>query len=149
MITDKIENISLYSDIPESVKKFISYLDKNFENQKILLSDDNYANIDSYSTKKDTDVKFEAHEKYIDVQLLLKGTEDIYYTTKSDLTVCIPYDENCDCEFYEQSPFEYSKITLDGSNFAVFFPHEAHAPQASCSGCVSQVKKVVVKIKAL
>lgn len=147
MITDKIENISLYSDIPDDVKNFVLNINRNIDNQRICLSEVNFANIDSYYTKSDKDILFEAHKKYADVQLLLAGKEDIYYTAKSDLSVKIPYDKNSDCEFYKQLPFNYSKISLDGSNFAVFFPHEAHAPQASSDGFISKVKKVVVKIK--
>jgi len=37
-------------------------------------------------------------------------------------------------------------VTLDGTNFMMIYPHEAHAPQV-VSESISTVKKVVVKVK--
>lgn len=147
MITDKIENINIYSDIPNVVKDFILKLSKDAPLGRITLSDDIYVNIESYKTKCIEEAKFEAHERYIDIQILLDGTEDIYYTDKLKLTVREPYDDSKDIVFYAENPSGYPKVLLDGSNFAVLFPHEAHAPQVSADSNKTNVKKVVVKIK--
>ena len=146
MITDKLENIDIYSDIPNIVKDFIKNLTKDAELGRLNLSDDIYVNIETYKTKMPADAKFEAHNKYIDIQILLMGNELISYTDKSILTVKTPYNEEKDITFYSEVVNDYSYIRLDGSNFVMLFPHEAHAPQI-CDKIPSDVKKVVVKIK--
>ena len=146
MIRDKLENIDIYSNIPKVAKDFIKKLNIDIKSGRIVLSDDIYANIETYTTKMISDGKFEAHNKYIDIQILLSGCELIYYTDKSELSVNVPYDEEKDIAFYSQSVSKYPCIKLDGLNFVMLFPHEAHAPQI-CDRSPLEVKKVVLKIK--
>lgn len=149
MIVDKIENLKLYKEIPSSVVQFISQLNiDNIELGKYILSDDIYVNIEEYETKAIGDAKFESHDKYIDIQLLLFGTESIYYTSREDLSILNSYDTTRDITFYADNVEKYLGITLDGSNFMMIFPHEAHAPQVSINNSSQKVLKVVAKIKA-
>lgn len=147
MITDKIENIDLYSEIPDYAKDFIKKLSSDFEVGRYQLANDDYVNINSYFTIKQSDAKYEKHNKYIDIQLLIKGKEKIYYKdSKSMLNISIPYDGEKDFALYSDN-VEGEYIELDGSNFVVLYPHEAHAPQV-CAGVTNeQVLKAVVKIK--
>lgn len=147
MITDKIENAIMYCEIPFEAREFLTNLTSNIEVGKVILNDSVYANVEKYVTKNVNDAKFEAHEKYIDIQVLLKGAEYIYFTDKSKLTVKESYDNSRDIVFYGEDVEKYPKIKLDGSNFVMLFPHEAHAPQVSVNSNNSEVKKVVVKIK--
>lgn len=147
MITDKIENVHMYREIPSEVKDFLKNLISTAEAGKVILNDNVYANVEKYLTKNVNNAKFEAHEKYIDIQVLLEGDEYIYFTDKSKLTVKEPYDNSRDIVFYGEDVANYPKIKLDGSNFVMLFPHEAHAPQVCVNNNNSEVKKVVVKIK--
>ena len=144
MITDKIENLKNYKEIPtDAINKFLS----GIQNGKHIISDNCYINVEEYTTKDIVNAKFEAHKNYIDVQILLNGKEDIYYTDVNDnLTVQIPYDENKDIMFYSDSVNSYNKVTLDGSNFVLLYPTDAHAPQVATTTPPEKVKKVVIKI---
>lgn len=146
MITDKIENIDIYSNIPDIAKDFIKHLTKDAKLGRVNLSDNIYVNIETYKTKIPADAQFESHNKYIDIQILLKGSELISYTDKAVLTVKTSYNDEKDIAFYSQPVNYYPYIKLDGSNFLMLFPHEAHAPQI-CDKNPSEVKKIVVKIK--
>ena len=154
MITDKIENATMYSEIPHEAIIFLEKLANNLKTGKftlnygkITLDNDIYVNVEKYTTKYLNDAKFEAHKKYIDIQLLLQGTEDIYYTDKSQLKIEEPYNESNDIEFFCEKVSQYPKVTLDGTNFVMLFPHEAHAPQASINNLPTDVEKVVIKIR--
>lgn len=148
MIVDKIENLKLYKEIPSEVVQFISNLDiRNIKLGKHILSDSIYVNIEEYNTKDIEVASFESHDKYIDIQLLLFGAENIYYTSKENLNIKTPYDTNRDIAFYSDSVKEYPFIKLDGTNFMMIFPHEAHAPQVSINSSTQKVLKVVAKIK--
>ena len=148
MIYDSLKNITLYTAIiPKEVFNFICAISPEMSEGKYNICDSAYANVESYLTKLPDAGKFESHEKYIDIQILLKGCENIYYTAKSGLIVSNPYNSEKDIAFYADSIAEYNKITLDGSNFVILYPHEAHAPQVCVNNIQSGVKKLVIKIR--
>ena len=81
MITDKIENATMYSEIPHEAIIFLEKLANNLKTGKftlnygkITLDNDIYVNVEKYTTKYLNDAKFEAHKKYIDIQLLLHSS---------------------------------------------------------------------------
>lgn len=148
MIIDKIENISIYKNIPDIARNFILNLKNEAPSLgKHVLSDSIYANVETYETKLLNNGKFEAHKDYIDIQILLKGQEQIFIAPQNGLTVSEPYDAKRDIEFYSDDISFSQSVKLDGTNFVMLFPHEAHAPQISIDEKVENVLKVVVKIK--
>ena len=78
---------------------------------------------------------------------MLKGRENIYYNNIAPLQISVPYNQEKDIMFYSDK-VAGEKVTLDGTNFMMIFPHEGHAPQAACNSC-EQVIKVVIKIPYL
>ena len=146
MIVDKIENISIYNNIPVVAVKFINSLNKNIQLGRYELENGVFANVEKYETKLIEKAKFEAHNDYVDIQILLQGNENIFITDKNILTVSAPYDKDRDICFYSDKLNSSMSVRLDSSNFVVIFPHEAHAPQVSINEIPEEVLKVVVKI---
>ena len=143
MITDKLVNIDKYSEIPANIKAFIKGLSKDLQVGRLNISDDDYANVDEYTTKTHDNCRFEAHKKYADIQILLSGTERLdYSTSKGHITES--YDENRDVMFAEAK--ETASVILDGTNFVMYFPEELHKPQM-CVDNPEKIKKIVVKVK--
>lgn len=152
MIIDKLDNMSLYKNIPNCVLDFVeSILNTNVQNLKLgryELNDKIYANIETYSTKGVIEGNFEAHKKYIDIQFVLSGKERIYVTEVNEkLNVKAPYSEEKDIVFYSNPINDNMNVVLNGVNFVMLFPHEAHAPQISIDNDTNTVLKVVVKIQ--
>lgn len=147
MIVDKIANISMYRIVPDHVVDFLKNLPKNIKTGRYELIDADYANVEVYNTKTLDDGKFESHNNYIDIQILLEGHEKIYYTSTSEVSVDIAYNAEKDIMFYSDSIEGYDSVTLDGTNFMMIFPHEAHAPQIAVDDISSPVKKLVVKVR--
>jgi YhcH/YjgK/YiaL family protein len=147
MITDKIENINLYTEIPEYAKEFIKTLSKEIELGRYNLKQNDFANIETYETKLLKNAKFETHNKFIDIQILLTGSEKIYIKNKKDLLETPEYNTEKDISFYTTAINNSDYITLNGTNFVMIYPHEAHAPQVAINECPNKVKKVVLKIK--
>ncbi len=147
MIIDKLENLSMYRIVPDHVVDFVKNLKSDIKTGRYELIDNDYANVETYTTKNITDGKFEAHNSYIDIQILLEGKERIYYTSTSSVSVDTPYNSEKDIKFYSDKITKFDFVTLDGTNFAMIFPHEAHAPQVSIDSIQTEVKKVVVKVK--
>ena len=145
MLIGKLEDISKVKEIPSQVLSFITC--GEFLCGKHILSDTVYVNIEEYETKHLQDARFEAHKEYIDVQIVLEGKEELYYTDVNNLTVDIPYSKEKDIMFYKDKVAGNDKFTLDETNFIILFPQDAHAPQVCIDNNPAKVKKAVIKIK--
>ncbi len=151
MIVDTFSNLELYKDLlPQMllVKKFIEdhQHEENMECCKYFIDDENiFALVQEYVTKNSSEVNWESHRKYIDVQFILRGTEKIGYSQRDALTLIEDFGADNDIAFYT-GPRNYTDITLSEGMFAVFYPGEAHLP-CCISETASKVKKIVFKIK--
>lgn len=149
MIADSIENSSRYNFGPawDTAFNFLKTLSPESETgRRIIQGDDLFAGIDCYDTKAREAAKLETHRKYIDIQVLLSGTEVIEIFPKHELSVSEPYDLSRDAEFYQVPPKAHAKVTLKPGQFLVFFPDDAHMPCLMAGDSPEPVKKVVVKV---
>ena len=147
MIYDKFSNAALYASADTPLGKaldFAANLNPETPDGKIEIDGTNmYAIAMTYDTKPAEDLSFEAHKKYIDVQVLLSGTEDIDVSQDlDDMEVTQPYSDENDAMLYD-TPSSWSTIFLAPGSFTVFYPDDAHRP---CVGDGSSVRKLVVKI---
>ncbi|MBR2337932.1 MAG: YhcH/YjgK/YiaL family protein [Clostridia bacterium] len=71
---------------------------------------------------------FEAHRRYIDVQVVLAGNEKIFWASLQDGNCTVEYDEKCDAAFYQVAEECATDIHLFDGMFAVFGPQDLHAP---------------------
>ncbi len=105
------------------------------------LSDGAYYLVKGNVILKPADVAvYESHEKYIDIQYVLEGIEEMGYANTTELTVTTPYNADKDCTLYDSKGG--SLITFKAGDFAVFAPMDGHKP-----GCgIGTSKKVIVKV---
>jgi biofilm protein TabA len=149
MIADKIENIDTYRGIHENVDKAIEYLLKEdfvslSPGKHQIHGDDLFIIISEYTTKPKSESQYEAHRKYIDIQILIKGEENIYWLPVDGLNVSKEYSEETDAALFEEA--SGSLICMERGYFALFFPKDAHMPGCSISRNIP-VKKAVVKVR--
>ncbi len=143
MITDNIKNLKNYNIVSEKVVNFLLSLNENSETGHYEIDNTAFANIDVYNTKSFENCKFEAHKKYIDIQMLLNGVEELDYVNVDGLKVGETYDETRDVMFFHNPEKLPDTLQLEPFKFALIYPHEAHRPQM---GYGQKVKKIVVKI---
>lgn len=92
--------------------------------------------------KKAEDAVLEGHEKYIDIQLLLDGSEAFGWKAKEDATtISQAYDAEKDLVFYADEADEI--INMQAGQFMVFFPEDLHAPGIS----EGSIRKVIAKVR--
>jgi YhcH/YjgK/YiaL family protein len=104
-----------------------------------------YALVSEYITKNEEDGKFEAHRKYIDIQHVISGVEQMSVAPMSmKKDILTPYDETKDIEFLTVTQSSSYNATPD--KIFIFFPSDIHRPSVKV-GENAQVKKVVVKVK--
>ncbi|MDX9882703.1 MAG: YhcH/YjgK/YiaL family protein [Prolixibacteraceae bacterium] len=148
MITDRIENTGFYKNSGTGVAKALQYIaETDFtglaKGKYIIDGELIYAVVNEYETKPEADCKIEAHRNYIDVQFIVSGEEAIGYAPLNGQEPSIAYNDEKDCVFYKVPT---SKVILGAGMFAIFYPHDLHQPGIS-SGTISNVKKVVVKVR--
>lgn len=137
--------------VGEDLRKALEYLaatdfSKVADGRYVLDGEKMYANVENYTTADRSTKKPEAHNKYIDVQYLGKGTEKIYFAPRTaDVKVVEDYAEERDLLFFENIE-EKDYVVLNAGDFAVLFPWELHRPGCNAENDPSAVQKIVVKI---
>jgi YhcH/YjgK/YiaL family protein len=87
------------------------------------------------------EAKPECHRRYIDIQLVLDGIDEMGWKPVADcVEPVMEYDAARDIRFFDDEPSSW--IATPPGSFCLFFPDDAHAPLVS-SG---MIRKVVVKI---
>lgn len=146
MIKDNLKSASKYYNLSPQIEKALKFLAdndlKNMEPKRYVIDGDNmYMNLEEYETKISSNV--EAHRKYIDVQFVVKGQENIGVTTLDNLTPITDYDELKDIIFYNG---DVQLTLMNEGDFMILYPEDAHLP-CQVAENKTLVKKAVVKIK--
>jgi len=151
MIIDKLENWEFYHFGPAWKLTFDflkSLTPDSIEKKYTLQGDDIFAYVMSYETKEPELAKLEAHQKYVDIQAVLIGSEGFEWFTKNGLEVDVLYDKSKDVEFFKRSCPGTARVNIAPDSFVMFYPQDAHMPALIVDGKSEFIKKVVVKIKA-
>ncbi len=93
--------------------------------EKMTLTDDVFALEQVFYTKKREECFIESHQKYIDFQLILEGTEEMEYIDIDKLNIDKPYHVLKDLITYKMVD-NTSKFVLEKADLAIFFPDDAH-----------------------
>jgi len=153
MLIDHIDHLIQYSVVPKralgTILEFIQACkdDKKPDGKYALYGEDLYALVQTYQTKKAEDARLEAHRHYADLQVVLSGSEHVYWTPNQNLTI---FDDQLDTKdmVKYQDVRKTGIFQLDSDMFAYFAPWDAHAPSISClNGSPTQVHKIVFKIR--
>jgi len=84
----------------------------------------------------------EVHRSYIDVHIVLEGTERIGWKAFEDLTdETKPYEEEGDCALYSDAPTTF--VDLLPGQFMIVYPEDPHAPVIG----QGKIRKLIAKVK--
>ncbi|MGD9723669.1 MAG: YhcH/YjgK/YiaL family protein [Pirellulales bacterium] len=87
--------------------------------------------------------RLEAHRRYIDIQYLVEGREEIGWRPTSECRqIAEPYSDPRDIMFFADAPHTW--IELPVGKFLIFYPQDAHAPLAADGPNTKVVIKVAV-----
>ena len=100
-----------------------------------------YAIVAREAGRRKEDALLETHERYIDIQLVLAGTDEMGWKPRS---LCKhpfgKYDQKNDEQIFTDEPDAW--ISAQSGAFVIFFPEDAHMPLISSE----PIHKVIVKI---
>jgi YhcH/YjgK/YiaL family protein len=102
------------------------------------------AKLEEYTTRNESETKYEAHRKYADIQYVITGTERIAITALDNCFETVPYDDSNDIVFLDSRRNDYHLASP--RSFFIFFPSDAHRPCVK-NMTTNVVKKVVLKIR--
>lgn len=151
MIFDTLKNCESYYGINKNMEKAFDFIKKavseNFPAGKYEIDGDNvYASVQEYVTADEKEKKFEGHRKYLDIQYIVSGVENMRVSDISKMKSMIAYSDEKDVEFYENTDSFINADVGDGE-YAIFLPQDIHKPGLNSKSGANSIKKVLVKIR--
>jgi YhcH/YjgK/YiaL family protein len=147
MVYDSLVNLHIYAILNPLFGIVLNFIDEEniaaLEKGKVNLSGGIYAVIDEYETRDMKDAYIECHKIYVDIHIVLEGMEQIGICNKDGAKIIEAYDKENDLEKLDG---QLDFIMLKRDYFAIFFPHDGHAPGLKVSNKADKVKKIVFKI---
>ena len=149
MIFDKISNIENYRGIDNNLDLAIDTIIKGDYikaplGKNIIVENEVFYNVQEYTTKNIENCFFETHKKYLDIQLIVSGEENIGSADNEVLEITNTYNEEKDIEKLQGISEIMFKMKED--NFIMFFSGEPHMPSMKVKDN-KEVKKVVFKVE--
>jgi YhcH/YjgK/YiaL family protein len=149
MIADVLKNRHIYSAISPRIKTALEYIAETdfskIEPGRYELDGSNmFALVQAYDSIPKDQGKWECHKKYIDIQYIAEGIEQIGCNNIDKMVVTTEYNPDKDIAFLSG---DGDFITYSKGSYGIFFPDDAHQPKIAADNIPVKVKKVVIKIK--
>ena len=148
MILDRLENIARYRGLSRRMAQAIDLLlaedwaareDGRYE----LDGEAIVAIVQQYTTKPADQGIWEAHRRYIDIQVMFRGTELMGWAPLPTLKITEPYNRERDVMFLEGSG---STLRVAEGIFSIVHPEDGPKPTLA-DGAPAVVRKVVFKVQ--
>lgn len=150
MIISSLTSPNFKVGLPKVIAEVCDYLntlDLNaLENGRHDINDQIYMNVMEPETAEPSSKKAELHHEYLDVQVLIRGTENIEVGANyPDVSKYESYNEADDYQLCADIDDKFT-VTMKPKMFAVFYPYEPHKPCCIVNGKTEKIKKLVVKV---
>ena len=147
MVIDKTENILFYTSMVPALRAGMEAVKAipKLEPGKYKF-DGGFFYVQTGGTKPMDEGTFEAHRRYIDVQIVAEGCEELAWADVSDLKTVIPYDKDKDAERLKGDTGNH--IRVDKGMFYIVFPHDGHKP-VSHTDEPHSFTKIIMKIPVM
>ncbi len=145
MIKDKLSNLNRYGNKFHEITDYIHKVNLNeLLIGKYIISDKCFVIVNVYKTVPFNNI-LENHHRYIDLQIVQKGIEQVYFSDVDLLSLSQSYNSEEDFELFNG---EDSSLVLREGEFIILYPGEAHKPGVTFNNLSDEVQKIVFKILA-
>lgn len=151
MLLGHLNHISLNPFLPAKLKQAIEFVKTQITPQSALGrydidGDHLFVILSEDKTELPIARKAEYHQKYIDIQIVLAGSEGYEVSVyPQEGEPAEDYLSTKDLAFIPSGK-EAKMLVLNAGDFIVFYPGEVHKPLCRMQGATEKVRKVVVKI---
>lgn len=147
MIVDSLKNAALYYSVNPRLERAFEYLKRvdlstlepgkyEIEGTEIFL------NLVERDLKSKAEAKLEVHNDYLDVQVVLCGTEGFGWSERADLKQPKEaFNAEKDIQFFDDEPQTY--YYLRPGQFTILLPEDGHAPLVG----EGPIRKAILKVK--
>ncbi|HJO92179.1 MAG TPA: YhcH/YjgK/YiaL family protein [Victivallales bacterium] len=132
MIVDALTNIYRYKDLHPNFEEAFNFI-KIHDLIKLpvgkyeIIKNKAFLILEKNAAKSKEDAYLESHLKYIDIQVILQGTDEMGWTSINQCNSPIEdYNIKKDIQFFYDKPRFF--IPVPEEHFAIFFPDDAHMP---------------------
>ncbi|MEG1615514.1 MAG: YhcH/YjgK/YiaL family protein [Bacteroidales bacterium] len=146
MVLDSLDNLPVYVGLHPRFRQAFDYIKSTdfskFETGKIEIDGDRlFVVVADVEAKSPEQTKVETHNRYIDIQIPLTGTETMGFIVPGLLkSETAPYSEENDITFYEEKATSF--LNVNPGEFVIFFPQEGHQPGLGHGN----FRKLIVKV---
>ncbi|HET7834046.1 MAG TPA: YhcH/YjgK/YiaL family protein [Gallionella sp.] len=106
-----------------------------------IVGEDLFAIVEQVHGRTREVAQLECHRKYIDIQLVLEGVDEMGWKALADCHNPVSeFNLQRDIQFFHDAPATW--IATPPGHFCIFFPEDAHAPLVSDN----TIHKVILKI---
>ena len=148
MIFGNIQNLEEYPFLEEQIKECFAYAKEHelasYEKGSHEIDGERlFVNVVEYTTTTASERFWEAHRQYLDLHLMLHGTEqiDLNFIENMDLKEFVEKDD-----FLPMDGEKNSSVTLRDGDFLICYPEDAHRTGVIATK-VSDLKKGIFKVK--
>ncbi len=158
MIIDSVKNLEKYSFMNTLFQKAFEFfgelMERDVPDGKYFMPncpEENgvYVIIGTKALTEKSELSAEAHKKYIDVQIVLSGTELMCVPSEIQPKPLGEYSCEKDCIMYEPvSRDSCHCLRISRDSFAIFMDGELHIPEVAMCGDTKKVRKAIIKVLA-
>lgn len=148
MIFGNVRNLEEYPFLEEQVKECFEYAKTHdlagYEKGSHEIDGDRlFVNIVEYETVEAKERFWEAHKNYLDVHLMLHGTEqiDLNFIQNMDVKEFVPKDD-----FLPMEGEKNSSVILSDDDFLICYPSDGHRTAVAVNGS-EKIKKAIFKVR--
>lgn len=149
MILGSLESLKRYAQLNSHFSKVLDYLARTDltlvpKGRNEIDGDNVYVlSVPEAQARPASEALLEAHRRYIDIQVILDGVESMGWAPLEGCSrVDKLYSHENDIEFYGDPATAW--FTVHPGQFAIFFPHDAHAPLVGHG----KIRKLIFKVLA-
>lgn len=150
MIYDSLKNLGKYTNVKciKDINEFILNNDVyNLPHGDIEINGQElFVKVLRYRPSEASSNFFETHEHYMDVQVVLSGVELMQFVQPEFTSKTDEFKLEGDFTFFKASE-RISDIIVGDNEFTIFFPGEPHKPGCIHADNISEVLKLVFKVK--
>lgn len=147
MILDSLKNKAQYAALHPRFQQVFDFIDNNDVvsmpcGRHDIDGDNIFVVVQELDLRELKEARLELHRKYIDIQLLLSGSNEVFgWSEKKDcLTPETDFDVAKDIQLFTDTPQCF--YSVGEGQFSILFPEDGHAPMLG----QGRVKKCIFKI---
>ena len=147
MILDSLKNKAQYAALHPRFQQVFDFIDNNDVaslpcGRHEIDGDNIFVVVQELDLRELKEARLELHRKYIDIQLLLSGPNEVFgWSEKKDcLTPETDFDVAKDIQLFTDTPQCF--YSVGEGQFSILFPEDGHAPMLG----QGRVKKCIFKI---